>query len=373
VSDRSRRPNIFEYENTLRYLISATALAAVLPSVLSADEEKPAPKDPKKEMRVIVSPDHDGARAGIRIDHRGLLGRDGEGEKETVTFLGVETSPVSSTLTAQLGLPDGSGLVVAHLASDGPAVGMLKEHDILLKLDDQLLVEQRQLAVLIRNHKEGDEVTLTYLRGGKQATAKIKLGKHEVLKMSLMLERTAPGMNGFYFGSGFGGATFERLFPGPDGPTGREETDRVLGLIQRGRGAPDAPNGAIPPPARIEIDRRGAPGFRAMSINTGNSNIVFSDDAGSLDLTMKEGKKTLVAKNPAGEQLFSGPVTTPEERKALPEGVRERLEKLEGMHEMSFHTDNDFEGAETKVVRPSNRGIALPAHPGIAPRPTPFF
>ena len=102
----------------------------------------------------------------------------------------------------------------------------------------------------------------------------------------------------------------------------------------------------------------GGPGFRAMSMHTENSNLTYSDDEGAMELTMKDGTKTLVAKGPGGEVLFSGPVTTPDERKAMPDAVRARLEKLEGMHNLTFRTDGDFRGAESKTLRP--RGIAFP-------------
>ncbi len=56
-----------------------------------------------------------------------------------------------------------------NVVPDSPAAATLKKNDVLTKLDDQLLIEQRQLSVLIRNHKDGDEVTLTYIRGGKES------------------------------------------------------------------------------------------------------------------------------------------------------------------------------------------------------------
>src|ERR1043166_5888499 len=77
-----------------------------------------------------------------------------ERPREKVSFLGVTTSPVSSTLTEQLGLQKGIGLVVTGVVSDSPAAGVLKAHDILLKLNDQLLIETHQLAVLVRSFKE---------------------------------------------------------------------------------------------------------------------------------------------------------------------------------------------------------------------------
>jgi hypothetical protein len=69
-----------------------------------------------------------------------------------------------------------------------------------------------------------------------------------------------------------------------------------------------------------------------------------------------------VAKDPQGGQIFAAPVTTPEERHALPAGLRERLEKLEDMKQVSFKTDGDFQGAETKIMRPRGHGMALPPH-----------
>src|SRR5207237_8269 len=127
----------------------------------------------------------------------------------------------------------------------------------------------------------------------------------------------------------------------------REEVDRVLSLIRSGSDGDSLP--------RVRIERSGGNGVTAMTVNRANSNLVFSDDKGSLELTIKDGQKTLVAKNAKGEQMFSGPVSTPEQRSAMPAEVRDRLEKLESMHNMTFRTDGDFQGAETKVIQPPGR------------------
>jgi hypothetical protein len=107
-------------------------------------------------------------------------------------------------------------------------------------------------------------------------------------------------------------------------------------------------------------ERRPEPGMRHTTVNTSNSNMVFTDEKGSIDLTIKDGKKTLIAKDAKGTQLFSGPVDTPEQRDALPPEVRDRLGKLEGMQEFSFQTDDDFQGGRVKVVQPDKTKIALP-------------
>ena len=340
-------------KSNLRYLIPAAGLAVLLP-LAHAGETAQETKTSKKEMRVIVNADQAGPHVAVRMH--------GPREMETVTFLGVETRPTDPTLADQLNLAKGTGLIVRAVVPESPANGVLKANDVLVKLDDQLLIETRQLAVLIRNHKEGDEIAVTYIRGGKENTTKVKLGKHEVPKLALLGDGQGDNMMFNFHAMPFG----QDGVPG----AGREDMDRVLALIDQ-----HAP-GAMQQMHRMRIERDGnpAPGMHTTTVSTNNSNMVFSDEKGSLDLTIKDGQKSLVAKNAKGEQIFSGPINTPDERKALPPEVRERLDKLEGMQEFSFQTDDDFEG-NVKVVRPTKTKIAMPhaapapAAPAVPPSP----
>ncbi len=330
------------------HLLPVAGLAVMLPALQAADPGPGSAMHEQKQLRVLVGPD--AGSGNMHFFHAG-----GPREMENVTFLGVETRPTDPTLADQLGLPAGTGLIVRVIAPDSPAATALKANDVLVKLDDQLLIEARQLAVLIRNHKEGDEVTLTFIRVGKETTAKVKLGKHEAPKL--------------VFNTGEHG--FNEVFNVPFGPdqlpgAGPEEMDRVLSLIQRGPA--DEPG---QPKRQIRIQRQATtPGMHTTTVSTANTNMVFTDDAGSLELTTKDGHKTLVAKNAKGDQVFSGPVTTPEERKAMPADVRERLEKLEGMQEFSFQTDEDFQGSKVEMAPPTKSKIAmpLPSEPPAAPR-----
>ena len=99
----------------------------------------------------------------------------------------------------------------------------------------------------------------------------------------------------------------------------------------------DDPN--IPPPTfqtgggHLEV-RRSTPSVDAANnppppsgkFYLGSGQARLDDEQGSLELTMVDGKKQVVAKNSKGEQIFTGPINTPEEWKALPEDVRIRLE-----------------------------------------------
>jgi serine protease Do len=283
-------------------------------------------------------------------------------EKEIVTFLGVETRPVSPTLTAQLSLARDAGLVVASLVPGSPAAGVLQPHDILLKLDDQLLVETRQFSVLVRNRREGDEVMLTFVRAARENKVKVKLGKHEVPKLPL------------HGAAGFGAEPFDILVNPPGVMHGmpREDADRVLGLLQQGLTVPGMAPGAVKPAHRMLIERQHAPGFRATSVNPNNSTLVLTDDRGAMEITIRDGKKSLVVKNPQGGQIFSGPVNTPGEREALQPELRARLDEVEGMQEFTFRTDGEFQPAEVRAFPPMRQGIVFP-HAEVHPLPAPAF
>lgn len=98
---------------------------------------------------------------------------------ERATFLGVQVAGVPPVLGAQLGLAPETGLAVVQLAPRSPAAGALKLHDVLTRFDDQQLIDAHQLAVLVRNRQEGDEVILTVMRAGQRMTVKVRLGTHE--------------------------------------------------------------------------------------------------------------------------------------------------------------------------------------------------
>lgn len=101
------------------------------------------------------------------------------------TYLGVTGDRVSPALNSQLNLPKGLGLVITHVAADSPAEAAgLKKHDVLHKLDDQLLVNFEQFAVLVRLHEPGDTVTLSVIRGGQPAEVTATLSEHELPELS---------------------------------------------------------------------------------------------------------------------------------------------------------------------------------------------
>lgn len=97
-----------------------------------------------------------------------------------VTFLGISTAPVTEELAPHLSLPPDTGLVVEVVAPGSPAEQAgLQRNDILARLDDQILIQPRQLSVLVANHKEGDKVKLVLIRQGKETEVSATLSKKE--------------------------------------------------------------------------------------------------------------------------------------------------------------------------------------------------
>ena len=83
--------------------------------------------------------------------------------------LGVELRGVSPELAAQLDLPKGFGLLVQKVRPGSPAEKAgLKKYDILLKLEDQFVINHAQLTTLLQTMKDGDKTQLTVIRKAKK-------------------------------------------------------------------------------------------------------------------------------------------------------------------------------------------------------------
>ena len=115
-------------------------------------------------------------------------GRDALAKHEKVTWLGVAAEPVGDDLRAQLPLAPGEGLTVRHVMPESPAaVAGVQEYDILTRVDDQILLSPEQLRSLVKMHKAGDTVKLTYLRKGEKKEATATLAEHEAEREELGL------------------------------------------------------------------------------------------------------------------------------------------------------------------------------------------
>lgn len=228
-------------------------------------------------------------------------------------YLGVSTAPAPAVLRRHLGLAKGVGLIVDAVAPNSPAADAgLKPDDVLHKLNDQLLVNQMQLAVVVRTLRPGDVVRLAVYRDGKPTEVSAALVERDVPP----LESMRFGMPEFPFGDPRGDA----VGPHPELP---------------GWGPNGLPFDRLHPPA---------PG----ALMNENSAVAWDDGKYHLDLTVKGGRKHLTARDHDGKELYDGPVDTDEQAQALPKDVRDRLQQV-------------------MPPRPANGPASKPADPNTLP------
>lgn len=94
-------------------------------------------------------------------------------------WLGLRISKPDEAITVHVpSLPPGVGFVVDSVDVGGPAESAgLRALDLLWKIGDQMLVNEAQLATLLRLAKPGDEVVLSGFRAGKPLQIKLTLGE----------------------------------------------------------------------------------------------------------------------------------------------------------------------------------------------------
>ncbi len=99
-------------------------------------------------------------------------------------WLGLQVAKPDETITAHVpSLPPGIGFLVKSIDDGGPAdTAGLIEFDLLWKIGDQMLVNEAQLATLLRLFKPGEEVVISGFRGGKPLEVKLELGEAPVLQ-----------------------------------------------------------------------------------------------------------------------------------------------------------------------------------------------
>lgn len=213
---------------------------------------------------------------------------------EKGTYLGVSTSRVGGALREHLKLQKGVGLVVETVEKDSPAASAgLQQFDILQKLNDQWLINNEQMAVLVRMFKAGDDVTLTALRQGQTVTVTAKL-----------VERDVPVMgNGlFWSGSAVAPAMVEGF---------EYDVTPMAGAL------------AITGDANLKEHLLKIDGQMAQGV------CVYTDSQNTLEITEKDGVKNLKATDNDGKVIFEGPINTEEQKKALPPEIAEKLKKFE--------------------------------------------
>ena len=117
--------------------------------------------------------------------------------EEGGSWLGVETSEVSSDNAKELKLPSERGAVLGRIAPDSPASKSgLRENDVVTEVNGQPVEGAMQFRRMIREIPAGRNVQLTVWRDGRTQKINVTLGKAEELRHNMT--RVTPGMPGTF-------------------------------------------------------------------------------------------------------------------------------------------------------------------------------
>lgn len=222
-------------------------------------------------------------------------------------FLGVVPGEISDELREHLGLD--SGAAVREVAPGSPAENAgLQPRDIILSVDGKPVAGPAGLVDTISAGKPGDEVSLKVLRKGKEMTIKVALAEHAARTGAVKRPRGARGM-------------LPRMQPAAPG---------------------QGPSG----------------GGASFSTSFGNSSrsMSMTNERGNFSFSDQNGQKTFSARDRAGNVIFEGPVNTDEEKKKVPEEIRDMLDQLDSGEGPNFQFK----------IQPGG-GPALPPPPAPAP------
>jgi hypothetical protein len=252
-------------------------------------------------------------------------------------YLGVMTRAPGPELVAQAGLAEGFGLLVQEVMEDSPAAkGGLQQHDLLYRFEDQKLVNVEQLSALVRAAGTGSEVKLTVRRAGKDVELTVK-----VEEKLMPAERGHGGPPGFPDFRSFG-----RSGPEWSGDM-RQRMDQFNDAMRKYqqelqewmRNPKDNPQPKMPRfegEPRDGTTRGGPPHGRGgrpeshFEKRDVERSVIRRDDKGEYALRSgSEGKEFVVRPKDGEERRF--PISTEEQRRAVPAEYQARLDELEKM------------------------------------------
>lgn len=225
------------------------------------------------------------ASAGQPRSHLEPAGGVASGPPTSAT-LGLTLVRASAVLRQQLAIRRGAGLVVENVTAGSQADRAgFAQHDVLVRLDDQLLLLPEQLDALLESAEPDAPLGCTVLRGG-----------HEVV---------IPIANG--------GPVATRPLRRPAANGGLRPTASTLAIVQE----------SMPKQGPIDATR-----LRRLADET----LVRQDPDFQIRLTSGD-ETRLVVSDAEGRVVFNDTIDTPESRSRIPVSVRDRVTDMERMLE----------------------------------------
>ena len=245
-------------------------------------------------------------------------------------YLGVHTSRLDNGLSHQLGLPLGAHLKVERVVTGSPAEDAgIKLFDILIKLDDQLLINPDQLKTLVQMRNSGECITLSILRQSKPLSVLVELTEAPQKVLDSVnrdwMDERGPFNTDQFFGPNDRFRDFFRRhsFDFPDLKNFHHPFFSNPQLDDPSVSPSPIPGSSDDPLHAGDTD------VQSYSYSSSTQQITVNDEFGSLQWTEKDGLRFLRATNLKGRVLYEGPISSQGDLDELPQGVLERLRTLQ--------------------------------------------
>ncbi len=261
-----------------------------------------------------------------------------ESNVEHMTFLGIETSRVSKALRNHIDVPEGVGLIIDHVAKDsGAARAGLREFDVLLKVDDQIIINQDQLSTLIRSKNAGETVKVVVLRKAAELSLNVELGEKEMTRNNRW-QRGSPNSN-------------PSPFPSPgEWNFDFDSEDFQKKIEEFSERAAEMGNRALQFIPEIIIEREEDDGSkRITSVGRGPHKISIIKDGLTAKVETVDGKKHFHISE--GEStLYEGDQPDEETLKSLPENVQAIIKQLNDSKSFDWDSLEDIKKENFRVI-----------------------
>jgi hypothetical protein len=269
-------------------------------------------------------------------------------------FLGVNAKPLDIDTAEELGLKRSTGLLVTYAPGNGPAgTAGLKKGDVLTKLNDQLLINAEQFAVLVRSQAIGDTVTLHGLRDGEPIKLEAKLGEADhallgpggkdldqawrvqlnpVLRPGNPLRPEVEVAPGLWIGDGWGGARIKLLDEAAMPEEIREMMEKIEQQMLQQRQDMDKRMQQLRKQLDLDIEelREGLvipQGDGAVQKQL-QATMAWSDGKHKIRISNNNGNSQLTIKDREDQVIYDGPLPEDGQVEGLPKDVQQKVDQL---------------------------------------------
>ena len=231
------------------------------------------------------------------------------------TWLGIRTAPVPTSLREHLEIERGVGVQIHQVLDDSPAAKAgLRDHDILMQFNDQILISPDHLSTLVRREQAGNKAELTLIRAGKMKTVNATLGESQDV--------------------------FPNPLPRPgqiNRPTPRAAEMESVHRNWRENRHPMPPQGQSKKPATatnpglsVEIKPPAVsvkPGF-PVNIMSFHGVVKIDNGYGDVTITRTDEEHAIKINDADGKSIYDGPYDSAKGTEGLPKLAREHLRKM---------------------------------------------